>query len=123
MHNTRSLALHHIAKDQDEKPKCNRSVSANYRALRGDAGPASLPAKVARLEPALRRRELVVCGVSGAGSSAAPLGLCVGGEFAGAKTCTVTCPRRALGEAHRSAVSVCRRGVRLASDSCLSCAR
>ena len=47
---------------------------------------------------------------------AAPLGLCAGGEFAGAKPCTVTCPRRALGEAHRSAVSVCRRGVRLASD-------
>ena len=31
MHNTRSLVLHLIAKGQDEKLKCNRSVSANYK--------------------------------------------------------------------------------------------
>ena len=52
----------------------------------------------------------------GAGSPAAPQGLCVGGESAGAWPCTVLCPRRVLGEAHRSAASVCRRRVRLASD-------
>ena len=38
------------------------------------------------------------------------------GESAGAEPSTVSCPRRALWEAHRSAVSVCRRRVRLASD-------
>ena len=64
-----------------------------------------------------------MCGVSSAGSPAAPLGLCAGGESAGAGPSTVLCPRRALGEAPRSAVSVCRRGVRLASDFYLSCAR
>ena len=88
-----------------------------------------------------------MCGVSGAGSPAAPLGLCAGGESAGAGPSTVSCPRRAsgggpsfrggwyvggefarrpisclscarraLGETHRSAVSVCRRGARPASD-------
>ena len=57
-----------------------------------------------------------MCGESGAGSPVAPLGQCAGGESAGAEPCTVSCPRRALGEAHRSAVLVCRRGVRLASD-------
>ena len=31
MHNTRSLVLHLIAKGQDEKLKCNRAVSANYK--------------------------------------------------------------------------------------------
>ena len=44
------------------------------------------------------------------------LGLCAGGETAGAGPSTVPCPRRALGETHRSAVSVCRRGDRPASD-------
>ena len=57
-----------------------------------------------------------MCGVNGVGSPVVPLGLCAGGESAGAGQCTVSCPRRALREAHRSAVSVCRRGVRLASD-------
>ena len=57
-----------------------------------------------------------MCDVRDAGSPDAPLGLYSGGEFDGAGPDTNSCPRRALGEAHRSAVTVCRRGVRLASD-------
>ena len=38
-----------------------------------------------------------MCGVSGAGSPAAPLVLCDGGESAGAGPSTVSCPCRALG--------------------------
>ena len=74
-----------------------RPVRGNVGPSMEKRGPALLPSRAARLVPASRRRELVVCGVSGVGRPAAPLGLCAGGETADAGPCIRQCPRRSSG--------------------------